>query len=70
MTLQINFDDSWNNQLLKRISDDGPWANWELYKLAVEVEQHNIIPEFEGLQAPKYLSDLSPLPHQLEVAKK
>ncbi|EOR21680.1 DEAD/DEAH box helicase [Cytobacillus oceanisediminis] len=70
MTLQINFDDSWNNQLLKRISDDGPWANWELYKLAVEVEQHNIIPNFEGLQAPKYLSDLSPLPHQLEVAKK
>lgn len=70
MTLQINFDDSWNNQLLKRISDDGPWANWELYKLALEVEQHNIIPEFEGLQAPKYLSDLSPLPHQLEVAKK
>ncbi len=70
MTLQINFDDSWNDQLLKRISDDGPWANWELYKLALEVEQHNIIPEFEGLQAPKYLSDLSPLPHQLEVAKK
>lgn len=70
MTLQINFDDSWNDQLLKRISDDGPWANWELYKLAIEVEQHNIIPEFEGLQAPKYLSDLSPLPHQLEVAKK
>ncbi|HEO8418680.1 DEAD/DEAH box helicase [Niallia sp. FSL W8-0635] len=70
MTLQINFDDSWNDQLLKRISDDGPWANWELYKLAVEVEQHNIIPEFEGLQAPNYLSDLSPLPHQLEVAKK
>lgn len=34
------------------------------------MEQHNIIPEFEGLQAPKYLSDLSPLPHQLEVAKK
>ncbi|WP_312092232.1 DEAD/DEAH box helicase, partial [Niallia sp.] len=70
MTLQIHFDDSWNDQLLKRISDDGPWANWELYKLAVEVEKQNIIPDFEGLQAPKYLSDLSPLPHQLEVAKK
>ena len=69
MTLQINFDDSWSDQLHKRISDDGPWANWELYKLAVEVEQQNIIPEFEGLIAPKYLSDLTPLPHQLEVAK-
>jgi SNF2 family DNA or RNA helicase len=70
MTLQIHFDDSWNDQLLKRISEDGPWANWELYKLAVEVEQQNIIPDFEGLQAPKYLSDLTPLPHQLEVAQK
>lgn len=70
MTLQIHFDDSWNDQLLKRISEDGPWANWELYKLAVEVEQQNIIPDFKGLQAPKYLSDLTPLPHQLEVAQK
>ncbi|HWJ80305.1 MAG TPA: SNF2-related protein [Niallia sp.] len=69
MTLQINFDDSWSDQLQKRISDDGPWANWELYKLAVEVEKQNIIPEFEGLIAPKHLSDLTPLPHQLEVAK-
>ncbi|KAB7670013.1 DEAD/DEAH box helicase [Bacillus sp. B1-b2] len=70
MTLQINFDDSWSEQLQKRISDDGPWANWELYKLAVQVETNNIIPEFEGLIAPNHLSDLTPLPHQLEVAKK
>jgi len=70
MTISINFDDSWNHEMMKRMEDDGPWANWELYKLALEVEQHTIIPEFEGLQAPKHLSDLTPLPHQLEVAKK
>ncbi|WP_445490482.1 DEAD/DEAH box helicase [Niallia sp. 03133] len=70
MTIQINFDHSWNDELLKRMTDDGPWANWELFKLSLEVEQHTIIPEFEGLQAPKHLSDLTPLPHQLEVAKK
>ncbi len=70
MTIQINFDQTWNEELLKRMNDDGPWANWELYQLALEVEQHSIIPEFEGLQAPKHLSDLTPLPHQLEVAKK
>ncbi|MGG0740073.1 DEAD/DEAH box helicase [Niallia taxi] len=70
MTIQINFDQIWNEELPKRMNDDGPWANWELYQLALEVEQHTIIPEFEGLQAPKHLSDLTPLPHQLEVAKK
>ncbi|WP_026583352.1 DEAD/DEAH box helicase [Bacillus sp. J33] len=69
MTVQIGFDSSWQDEFLKRIEDDGPWGNWELYKLAVEVENHTIIPEFEGLQAPKHLPNLTPLPHQLEVAK-
>ncbi|WP_147533942.1 DEAD/DEAH box helicase [Bacillus marasmi] len=69
MSVQINFDSSWKDEFLQRMGTDGPWANWELFKLAVEVEAHTIIPEFEGLQAPKHLSDLTPLPHQLEVAK-
>ncbi|PWW30535.1 helicase-like protein [Cytobacillus oceanisediminis] len=69
MTVQIGFDSSWQDEFLKRIEDDGPWGNWELYKLALEVENHTIIPEFEGLQAPKHLPNLTPLPHQLEVAK-
>ncbi|WP_102274587.1 DEAD/DEAH box helicase [Cytobacillus massiliigabonensis] len=69
MSVQINFDSSWQNEFLHRIEEDGPWGSWELYKLALEVENHTIIPEFEGLQAPKHLSSLVPLPHQLEVAK-
>ncbi|KML46062.1 DEAD/DEAH box helicase [Cytobacillus firmus] len=69
MTVQIGFDSAWQDEFLKRIDDDGPWGNWELYKLAVEVENHTTIPEFEGLQAPKHLPNLTPLPHQLEVAK-
>ncbi|CAM3735314.1 SNF2-related protein [Aeromicrobium ponti] len=69
MTVQIGIDSSWQDEFLKRIEDDGPWGNWELYKLAVEVENHTIIPEFEGLQAPNHLPNLTPLPHQLEVAK-
>ncbi|MBY0096399.1 DEAD/DEAH box helicase [Mesobacillus maritimus] len=69
MTVQITFDSSWQDELINRITNDGPWGNWELYKLANEVEQHTLIPQFEGLQAPKHLSQLTPLPHQLEVAK-
>ena len=69
LTVQITFDSSWQDELINRITNDGPWGNWELYKLANEVEQHTLIPQFEGLQAPKHLSQLTPLPHQLEVAK-
>ncbi|MDQ0413682.1 DEAD/DEAH box helicase [Mesobacillus stamsii] len=69
MNAEINLDSSWQNEMAERIEKDGPWGNWELYKLAVEIEKHTIIPEFEGLQAPGHLPDLTPLPHQLEVAR-
>lgn len=69
MTVQIEFDSSWQDDFLHRIENDGPWGNWELFKLAVGVEKHLVIPEFEGLQAPNHLPHLTPLPHQLETAK-
>ncbi|WP_409251333.1 DEAD/DEAH box helicase [Bacillus sp. SCS-153A] len=69
MEAEVLFDDSWSEELNARIEKDGPWSDWDLFKLAVEVEEHTVIPNFEGLQAPKHLSNLTPLPHQLEVAK-
>lgn len=69
MTVTIEFDQEWGEGLLEKIEKDGPWGNWHLYKLAVEVEKHTIIDSFEGLVAPKHLPELTPLPHQLEVAR-
>ena len=69
MTVQIEFDQSWQDELISRMDTDGPWGNWEIFNLAVEVEKHTVIPEFEGFLAPEHLSHLTPLPHQLEVAK-
>ena len=69
MKVATEFDETWGDDFLKLIDEDGPWASWELYKLAYEAEQHLTIPEFEGLQAPRHLAHLTPLPHQLEVAK-
>lgn len=69
MVVNIHFDSSWQEGFLKRFHQDGPWGNWELYKLAVESEQHTVIEEFEGLVAPKHLPNLTPLPHQLEAAR-
>ncbi|MGE8204494.1 DEAD/DEAH box helicase [Heyndrickxia sp. NPDC080065] len=69
MSIKINFDHSWGEGLNERFHMDGPWGNLQLYRLAIEMEKHQIIPEFEGLQGPKHLANLKPLPHQLEVAR-
>jgi SNF2 family DNA or RNA helicase len=69
MTVEIEFDSSWLDGFFQKIEDDGPWGSWDLYKLAIEVEKHTVIEDFEGLQAPRHLPQLTPLPHQIEVAK-
>ncbi|MGD7009459.1 DEAD/DEAH box helicase [Metabacillus sp. 84] len=65
----IHYDSGWQEEMMDRMESDGPWANWELFKLSSEIQQHTAVPDFEGLQAPKHLPDFQPLPHQLEVAK-
>jgi len=69
MKININYNSSWEEGLLRRLEDDGPWSSYELYKLAIQAEEHLQVPDFEGLLAPKHLLHLKPLPHQLEVAK-
>ncbi|OCA91089.1 ATP-dependent helicase [Bacillus sp. FJAT-27225] len=69
MSVKIEFDTSWQEDFLQRIDNDGPWGNWDLFKLAAGTSRYLAIPEFEGLQAPKYLPDLTILPHQLEAAR-
>ena len=59
MKIKITSDLEWSDGFLSRIQEDGPWANWELYKLAIEVAQNLIISDFEGLQAPKHLPHLN-----------
>ncbi|WP_419881351.1 DEAD/DEAH box helicase [Peribacillus sp. B-H-3] len=69
MKIEISFDQDWGEEFLQKIEKDGPWANWDLYKLAADIERQLVVPDFEGLQAPKHLPQLVPLPHQLEAAK-
>ncbi|GIN55762.1 ATP-dependent helicase [Lederbergia ruris] len=69
MSVKIQFDQNWKKGFVERLEKDGPWANLELFKLAVKTEKHLTIPTFEGLVAPKYLQQLTPLPHQLETAQ-
>ncbi|MBE6185106.1 DEAD/DEAH box helicase [Heyndrickxia ginsengihumi] len=69
MDLKIDFNIEWEKDLVERYEKDGPWGDWGLYKLAIEMEKQFIIPEFKGLQAPRHLANVKPLPHQLEVAQ-
>lgn len=69
MLPHITFDRTWHEGLEERIQNDGPWAKWELYKLAYEAEKQVIVPDFEGLIAPTHLPELELLPHQLEAAR-
>ncbi|MBW8348096.1 DEAD/DEAH box helicase [Bacillus sp. IITD106] len=69
MTIQVVFQQDWQKNFMQKIDKDGPWANRELFKLAIQVEKLLNVPSFEGLVAPKFLPNLTPLPHQLETAR-
>jgi len=68
MDVEVHFDSTWQEGFFMKLKDDGPWANWQLYNLALEAEKHLLIPDFYGLMAPKFLPELKPLPHQIEAA--
>ncbi len=68
LTPKVYFDEDWENGLEEKIIEDGPWCSYSLFKLGLEAEKHNLIPDFNGLLAPKHLSGFTPLSHQLEAA--
>ncbi|MFP3418362.1 SNF2-related protein [Bacillus sp. SIMBA_154] len=70
MNIQTIFDQEWVSEFQQRLSADGPWANWDMYRLATQVQKVTAIDSFEGLQAPTHLPDFTPLKHQLEVARR
>lgn len=70
MSLTINFNRNWIDGFLDRLEKDGPWSDQKLFNLSLTAEKHLLIPDFEGLIAPKHLPELTLLPHQSETAAK
>ncbi|MFB5760562.1 DEAD/DEAH box helicase [Paenibacillus medicaginis] len=70
LPVPVHFDYSWAEELDARMRKGGPWGDWELFKLAIEAEEANIVPSFDELQCLKHLQGLTPLPHQLDTARK
>lgn len=68
--LQICFNRDWYEELAKRLEQNGPWDRWPFYQLAYEAEEAQAIHRFDDLQCLSHLSQLTPLPHQLDTARK
>ena len=69
MCLIIEKSSEWKEGFIKRLENMEPWDNWTLYKMSFDIVKTNLITDFTGLQSPKYLPNLTPLAHQLEVAE-
>ncbi|WP_342567404.1 SNF2-related protein [Psychrobacillus sp. FSL K6-4046] len=65
----IERSSSWKEGFTKRLENEEPWDNWNLYNMSYDIVKNNLITEFTGLQSPKYLPNLQALNHQLEVAR-
>ena len=68
--LPLYFDRTWLDELVSRTENNGPWNAWEMYKLAYEAERATLIHSFDELQCLKTLTGITPLPHQIETARK
>jgi SNF2 family DNA or RNA helicase len=68
--VDIHFDRDWFKQFQSRVESNGPWDDWNLYRLAYEAEQSQLIADFDELQCLSHITQLTPLPHQIETAKK
>lgn len=67
--VQISFDPEWRQIFEKKVAEDGPWCNYELYKLAIQSAKSTLIPDFHGLKVKEFLSNFEPLDHQLQTAQ-
>ncbi|UQZ82739.1 RNA polymerase-associated protein RapA [Paenibacillus konkukensis] len=68
--VQLHFDREWFEQLHERAQRNGPWDDWTLYQLAYEAEQASLISSFDQLQSLVHIQQLTPMPHQIDTAKK
>ncbi|ULL14710.1 ATP-dependent helicase [Paenibacillus sp. H1-7] len=68
--VQILYDREWFEMLHDKALRNGTWDDWTLYQLAFEAEQASLISSFDQLQSLVHIPQLTPMPHQIETAKK
>ncbi|MDR6716081.1 SNF2-related protein [Paenibacillus sp. 2003] len=70
LPVPLEFDRSWINQLESRLDKGGPWGDYRLFQLGIQAEETNLIPNFDEIQCLKHLQGLTPLPHQMDTARR
>src|SRR5690625_1880000 len=68
--IKIQKDTTFITNLESTISSEGPFTNWDLFKLSYQAELTRINPDFHGLRSLTYLKHMKFLPHQIETAQK
>lgn len=66
----IRFDRSWYDELQGRLDKGGPWDSWQLFQLAKQAEEASLVTSFEEMICLKHLQQVTPLPHQIDTARK
>lgn len=69
MIMKIERSSEWEEGFIDRLNHLEKWDSWTLYKMNYDIVKMELIPDFTGLQATKYLPNLQPLKHQLEAAE-
>lgn len=70
LPVPIHFDQHWLGELTTRLDKGGPWGDYRLFQLAVQAEETSLIPSFDDMQCLKHIHDLTPLPHQIDTARR
>ncbi len=66
--LLIDKDNTFVKTFEKLLKNEGPFSNWELFKLTYQSELTRMVPSFQGLHALDYLPHMQFLPHQIKTA--
>jgi SNF2 family DNA or RNA helicase len=69
-SVPIRMDRRWLNHFITHIEQDNGWTTWDRFQLAVEAAQAETVPEFDTLQCLKVLHGFTPLPHQVDTARR
>ncbi|MFO7317059.1 MAG: SNF2-related protein [Bacilli bacterium] len=67
--MMIEKSSGWKEEFARRLNEGGPWDDWTLYKMAYDVVKDQLITDFSGLQAPKFLTNIQFLDHQIDAAR-
>jgi SNF2 family DNA or RNA helicase len=68
--VELRFDRTVFEEMERRIERNGPWDDWTMYRLALEAEEANLVGDFHELQCTRLLPSFTPLPHQIETARR